>query len=265
MRYAMRIGILAAVVLATLSCSALTPKTYQLEQIHQTYTAEWAQARLPDPKSATSVQPSETGSFNATLAAIRNYKAIHGNSDAVAAHLTILEGMIHLQSGHTGMARLLEKDIAEQSANLASASGVMARDRLFAASYPALVDGWDAIFRKSTNPKDFTDPADTLVDILSKVSPDQRAAAEVDSGGAYIATSAAIFYLWSHSIDLAGHPKKEAVAKGAAALKPWMSPLEIEAVEAVEGSTDALSERRLDFGSRQRFVDWYAWLYANSK
>jgi hypothetical protein len=261
MRQVIRIGFLA-VVLATLSCSTLTPKAYQLEQIHQTYTAEWARAKLPDPGAAAPSPANQAQAFNATLAAIRNYKAIYGNTDAVAAHLTVLEGMIYLQSGHTGMARLMEQDIAEQSATFGSASGVATRDKLFAASYPALVDGWEAIFRKSVNPKDFTDAADALVETLNQVNPGERASAEVDSGGAYIATSAAIFYLWSSSRDPVVHPKKQAATKGAAALKPWMSELEIT---AVEGSSEPFSKRGLDFGSRQRFVDWYAWLYANAQ
>jgi len=262
MRLVIRITILFA-LLATLSCSALTPRTYQLEQIHQTYTTEWAQARLPEPTiNASLAQTSDVQAFNATLAAIRNYKAMHGNSDAVAAHLTVLEGMIHLQSGNTGMARLLETDIKEQSARLNSASGVAARDKLFAASYPALVDGWEAIFKQSTVGTDFTDAADALVKTLSEVKPDERAAAEVDSGGAYIATSAAIFYLWNSTIDLRPqNPTKDAATKGAAALKPWMSPIEIAAAE----DSETLSQQGLDFGSRQRFVEWYKWLYSESQ
>lgn len=259
MRSAIRFAILIA-LFATLSCSALTPKTYQLEQIHETYTAEWARAKLPDPNTSTPSQPSESGAFNATLAAIRNYKATHGNADAVAAHLTVLEGMIHLQSGHAGMARLLEKDIKEQSKKLESGSGVAARDKLFAACYPALVNGWDAIFKRSVNPKDFTNAADALVKTLGDAKPDERAAAEVDSGGAYIATSAAIFYLWSSSRDPTGIPKKFAAAKGAAALKPWMSAREVEAAEA-----GISADQGMNWGSRQRFVEWYAWLHAKSQ
>ena len=51
---------------------------------------------------------------------------------------------------------------------------------------------------------------------------------------------------------------KSAAEKGAAALKPWRSAGEVEAAEA---GTSA--DKGMNWGSRQRFVDWYAWLHAN--
>ncbi|MGE3164105.1 MAG: hypothetical protein AB7O52_04325 [Planctomycetota bacterium] len=249
-----------AVALVALSCNALTPRTYQLEQIHSTYTQEWARTKLPQEGTAPALG-SDREAFKATLAAIRNYKAEHGNTDAVAAHLTVLEGMIHLQSGHPGMARLLAKDIEDQRQLLESGSGLVTRDQLFADCYPALVDGWEAITKRSQDPQVYSEAADRLVETLQAVDADQRAAAEIDSGGAYIATSAAIFYLWASSLDLTTpDSKKVAAEKGVAALKPWLSTAEIQAGEA-----GTAGEAGLNWGSRERFVEWYEWLYATAR
>ena len=64
MRTAVRFAFVVALVLPA-GCNYLTPKTYQLEQIHATYTTEWAQSQLP----ATSASGrSDPGNMNVDLA-----------------------------------------------------------------------------------------------------------------------------------------------------------------------------------------------------
>lgn len=252
-----RFACLAALVTA-LGCNALTPKTYQLEQIHQTYTEEWVHAELPR-QGATPPGPSNAGAFKGTLAAIQNFKATYGGDGPIGDHLTILEGMVHLQSGNIGMARLLEREMVRK-ADRPATSVVMTRDQLIAACFPALVDGWEAIVDRSLDPARFSGAADAIAAKLQGLEWAERAAAELDSGGAYLATSAAIFYLWSSDRDPVGTPMKTAAQKGADVLRPWLHPLEIEDAEARD-----LGSSETKWGSRQRFVDWHAWLHAKAR
>lgn len=41
-----RAPLLLTLLCALAGCAALTPQTYQLEQIHQTYTSEWVWTKM---------------------------------------------------------------------------------------------------------------------------------------------------------------------------------------------------------------------------
>lgn len=63
----------------------------------------------------------------------------------VAAYLSVLEGMIYLQTDQTGKAALLEDDVARAAGVLKRVSGIATRDVLFAESFGAMVDGREAM------------------------------------------------------------------------------------------------------------------------
>ncbi|MFC1824188.1 hypothetical protein ACFL9T_15865 [Thermodesulfobacteriota bacterium] len=250
-------------VLVFLVGCVLTPKTYQLEKIHQNYTTEWADW------SATSLPAASTnpkivdgrGRFKNTLAGIKNYRQEHGDTSSMVAHLTVLEGMIYIQSGTPGMAKLLVPEVKEAVPRLKSATGVVTRDYLFAMCYEHLTNGWAAIYKKGVNvqPVDFSEPADKIKEILNKIPKEKRAEGYVDSGGAYVATSAAIFYLWAHAAAPTKSELPDMATKGKAVLKPWLSNHEICAVEK-----GTYKNQAFEWGGRLRYLEWYDFLHTKS-
>ena len=267
MRLINRLALLLVLVFLA-GCSSLTPKTYQLEQIHQNYTTEWAEW-APDALSKAKDRPNienGKGCFKKTLAGIKNYKQTHGYTSGVTEHLTVLEGMIYIQSGKPGMARLLLSEVKDAKEKLKSATGVATRDYFYADCYDELTKGWGAIYQLvkdgiAKKPDDFSGPARDISKKLSEISKETRAAADLDSGGAYVATSAAIFYLWAHftSPEDSNFSLKDMAKNGKDALKPWLSCDEICSVEKGTYKSEAL-----DWGSRRRYLDWYDYLHEKS-
>lgn len=247
-------------ILLLADCSTFVAKTYRLEQIHETYTSEWVKADLTRPSTSPGV-PKATSTFGATLEAIRNYKTQYGADTREAAHLTVLEGMIHLQSGSPGMARLLIPEVETAKGRLRSSGGTATRDSLFAECYPELVAGWSAVFGGNNDDtsvvaKDFLDAAEGIREKLGRIKLRERALANVDSGGAYVATSAVIFYMWAYQADTGGGPElSDLAARGKEVLEPWLSEAEIRA--AKDGSFEKAG---MNWGSRERYVAWYAFL-----
>lgn len=266
-RLALLLVLVSLMVLMT-GCNALTPKTYQLEQIHQNYTMEWAEWS-PLALSLAGANPAikiGEGSFKKTLAGIKNYKQIYGDASEVAAHLTVLEGMIYIQTGKPGMASLLSPEVIKAREKLKSATSVAARDYLYADCFDELTKGWGAIYQItkegiSKKPEDFIGPAGEISKKLSKISKETRAAADFDSGGAYVATSAAIFYLWAYftSPEDSNFSLKDMSKKGKDILKPWLSQDEICSVEK-----GVYKNEEFDWGSRRRYLDWYDYLQKKS-
>lgn len=250
---------LCLIAISTLaSCSILTPKTRDLERVHQTYTNEWIEASMPKAgaQPGVKVQP---GAFKRSLAAIRNYKVEHGKNTTVASHLTVLEGLIHLQSGSFGMARLLSADVAEAKGRLRSRGGWATRDYLIASCYPDLVAGWSAAARmgrgdQSVRREDFEGPAVRIGETLAKLE-DGAADADVDSGGAYVATSAVIFWMWAREFVAENGERAAIVGQARKLLEPWLSDSERASVES-----GTHKESGMNWGSRERFLDWYAFL-----
>jgi hypothetical protein len=137
---------------------------------------------------------------------------------------------------------------------LKPSDGTATRDYVFAVCYPHLVDGWKAIGKAVDNVEvgveDFTRPAEKIVEELGTIGKDARASFDVDSGGAYVATSAAIFFTWAGAARPTADHKRAMAKKGRAALEPWLS--DREKVNAAAAG--------MEWGSRKRFVEWYAWL-----
>ncbi len=128
------------------------------------------------------------GKFSHTLESIRNYKSQYGADTKQAAHLTVLEGMIYLQSGSPGMAAPLEPEVEAAREVLVSTSGLASRDAIIAVSYPHLVEGWSEIGKGVYEVwvERFTGAADAIADELTAIPPDARAAIDVGSGAAYV-------------------------------------------------------------------------------
>ena len=256
MRTITRTTIFAAILLVA-GCNLLTPKTYQLEQIHATYTSEWAQAQFPDG-NASRAAPENGERFKNTLAAIHNYKRAHGSDTRVAAHLTVLEGMIYLQSGKPGMARLLEDDVANAIKLLKPVRGGVARDYVFAVCYEHLVDGWEAVDNLTASEETFFAAADGIREKLEGLKVKDGAAQDVDSGGAYVATCAVIFYRWGDEVDLNTDKRVEIAKKSKAVLGPWLTTAE----KTAASSDDWRKSIRND---RIRYVSWYRWAVQNAQ
>ena len=226
---------------ALLLTGCLTPKTYQLERIHASYATEWATAEVPEPGKMARPEGSAHRAFQETLSLIANYKLEYGDESRIAAHLTVLEGMIYLQTGEIGMARLLQPKVAAAAGQLESGTGRATRDQIFATSFKELTEGWDHVLRETGNAAALERLGEDLIEKLDGMQ--ERAQTDADGGGAYVATSAAIFLLWAHSIDSESYPLKTVAKKGAEALEPWLDPTTLAANEGTN-----------------RFVDWYRWL-----
>ena len=212
--------LLLLILLLTASCAKLTPRTTALREIHQTYRAEFDQylqltvpAPAPDgnvinpPRTAGGVAGGVAGEatgpapFAATLREIRGYRLRYGETSREASHLTVLEGMIYLQTGQLGLTRLLLPDLRRAADQLGQGSGAAVRDQLLARNFDALLAGWSALREPETR-----DSARRLaaaaaaigaqLSTLARSGSGRTTAPEVDEGAIYLATSGAIFYAW---------------------------------------------------------------------
>lgn len=267
--------LLLLILLLTASCAKLTPRTTALREIHQTYRAEFDQylqltvpAPAPDgnvinpPRTAGGVAGGVAGEaagpapFAATLREIRGYRLRYGETSREASHLTVLEGMIYLQTGQLGLARLLLPDLRRAADQLGQGSGAAVRDQLLAQNFDALLAGWSALREPETR-----DSARRLATaaaaigaqlaILARSGSGRTTEPEVDEGAIYLATSGAIFYAWVGKILSLQAPQDRPCwcEKGRALIERHLSE----------------SERRLSSGidfqsipaGRIRYLAWY--------
>jgi hypothetical protein len=272
--------LLLAAILAGTGCSVLTPKTEALKRVHETYREEFAAAFVPPPPTdgnwrvSAPLGGARDGEplFERTLQAMRSYRQRYGEDSVEAAHLKVLEGMVYLQAGQFGMASLLAPAVQANVDKLASGTGRAARDQLLAKAYPYLVQGWQEIqFDRSQRrllnagadparlqppaPGRFVVAADNLTQLLTSLPPDKLARPEVDEGAVYLATTAAVFRLWSEFIVNANGEPRPAVAQEAANLiGRFLSPSEVAAAAQV-----SLDGAGVPLG-RLRYVEWYGYL-----
>lgn len=212
--------LLLLALLLTAGCAKLTPRTTALREIHQTYRAEFDQylqltvpAPAPDgnvinpPRTAGGAVGGAAGEapgpapFAATLREIRGYRLRYGETAREASHLTVLEGMIYLQTGQLGLARLLLPDLRRAADQLGQGSGAAVRDQLLARNFEPLLAGWSALREPETR-----DSARRLaaaaaaigaqLATLARSGSGRTTEPEVDEGAIYLATSGAIFYAW---------------------------------------------------------------------
>jgi hypothetical protein len=240
--------------------------------VHQTYRAEFIQWALPGPLAESSPLSNSAG-FAATLQAIRDYRVRYGEKSIAADHLLILEGMVYLQTGRIGMARLIQPDVAHAGRRIAARGGGLARDSLFAANFPSLVLGWGEVADASDRqpggaPNDVTYPeaskllesADALSANLRRQLPPGRACSpEVDQGGLYLAATAAVFYAWAWELLRGSDPPESLLVQSTRfpqardLIGQFLSPSE-QAAAAGLPTDEVVPPGRL------RYLQWYQWL-----
>jgi hypothetical protein len=259
---------------ALTGCALLSPRTAALQAVHQAYREEFGRAvALPAPSEGPRpVSDQKSGgdpAFPATLRAIREFKVTYGEDSREAAHLTVLEGMIYLQSGRFGMAKLVADDVAAAQSSLRSGTGQYTRDELLAKTFGYLVLGWQEIH-------DFTDASDSTIaehaklaqaadgikTALDGLGSSKLAQPEVDEGAIYLATTAAIFYVWSFALkNQAGLPdarKDIWFTKGHELIGRYLSDSERKAAVGTLQPGEAQASNA-PIG-RLRYVEWYGYL-----
>lgn len=264
-RYALPLLFLS-LLLQSINCARLTPRTTALRQIHQTYRGEfdqYLQLTVPAPPADGTMSLRSRGAenfapapFAATLREIRAYRIKYGEDSRESAHLTVLEGMIYLQTGQLGMARLLLPDLRQAADNLGQGNGAAVRDRLLAQNFESLLAGWTAIREPETR-----DSARRLAEAAGSIgtrlaAPGRPGAAqvsepEVDEGAIYLATSAAIFYAWVGKI-LSLQTREDRpcwCAKGMALIAPHLSQAERRIARGID--YQSISAGRI------RYLGWY--------
>jgi hypothetical protein len=257
--------------LLSAGCATILPQTNTLQKIHDTYRADFQKSialTIPTPADEPVLGKAgvDQAYFADTLREIRDYRVTYGEKSQEAAHLKVLEGMIYLQTGQTGMARLLAPDVRNAEGALASKTGAYVRDQLLARVFYSLVDGWDQIGQKSPDAQKLQLAADHIGIELKTLDPQKISAPEVDEGAVYIATTAAIFYVWAYrqnsfacedtvrfpnKRDCDDNLKKQTISRGRDLIELFLSDTEKKAAEAA--STDVPP-------GRLRYISWYRWL-----
>jgi len=257
-------------------CGLLAPKTAALEKIHATYRTDFQQLiqlSVPEPAESATRPKSEAGqtAFAETLRQIRDYRVKYGETSQEAAHLKVLEGMIYLQSNQFGMARLVATDVAAAQSQLKSGTGDYARDQLLAMTFSDLISGWEEIAKfNDTTPghpggdlSKLIGTADDIKAQLDGLNQTKLAKPEVDEGAIYIATNAAIFYVWVYSQCkfqgqnptppcIAPNTKQQWFGKGRELIGKYLSDIEKKAAQG-EPQTNVPA-------GRLRYLSWYGFL-----
>jgi hypothetical protein len=268
------IGLLPFLLLALHACAFLSPQSTALKEVHQSYREEFARAIVLPPlpeeqREAPNQKAAEAPAFPVTLRAIREFKVTYGEGSREAAHLTVLEGMIYLQSGQFGMAKLIAEDVRAAQAHLRSGTGQYTRDELLAKSFGHLLLGWQQI-HNFTDTSDSTiaehrklqQAADGIKAALDSLDASKIAQPEVDEGAIYLATTAAIFYVWVYKLEsdagMADATKAKWFTKGYELIGQYLSDTEKKAAEG------AIQPGNSPVG-RLRYVEWYGYLLKEAK
>ena len=119
--------------------ASIIPETAATDDVTATYNAEF-EAALP----AMQNNRFPPGSFSGTLAAIEQARSL-GPAPEVAAHLTVREALIYLQTGELGRARAIAPEVARAAVALGSDSGTLNRDAMIAEAWPALLQAEGAL------------------------------------------------------------------------------------------------------------------------
>jgi hypothetical protein len=278
-------------VIVLAGCSLFLPKTTALEDIHNQYRAEYATMVLPEPgeQPELGVAVSKSSGFPKTLEAIRAFGLKYGRDSREYAHLTVLEGMIYLQSGQFGLASAVELEVKSAGAKLYSGTGHLTRDALLAENFGYLVTGWREIHRFTENvkaktagkPEPFPAPdfekvrgaaehIDSNLMNGMKEYPDRFADPEVDQGAIYLAATAAAFYTWVQKVNNQHCPSEnlpnctEERWKNKTTAVFYKKGRDLIGMFLTDSEkTSAVYDNRLNLGSsvgRVRYLNWYGWL-----
>ncbi len=185
------------------------PQKQALSDIHDLYRAEFAElflsAQGEQPQCLANLPSAAQPTFSRTRAAIRAYRVEFGTKEAEAAHLTVLDAMMHLQVGNVGLASLLRSNVEAAKGKLVSQTGRFTRDFLFAEYFDPLVEGWRVVCDLTASPpKSVTGAAEKLLTAAGEITAGltvsakagQLAEPDADQGAVYLATTAAVFNVW---------------------------------------------------------------------
>lgn len=194
------------------SLPKVLPQKQALSDIHDIYRAEFAELFLSRGKeepgciSNLEAEPPSQPSFSQTRTAIRAFRVRFGTEEAEAAHLTVLDAMMHLQVGNVGLARLLENDVEGAKGKLVSQTGRFTRDFLFAEHFESLLQGWRVVCDLTAEPPKTSERATgRLETAASEIATSLTASAkagrladpDADQGAIYLAATSAIFNVWA--------------------------------------------------------------------
>jgi len=259
----------SALILALSGCSVLQPHRAAFDEVEALYRSESARSAAPPPagEAVAACAPAEGGTpFPLTLQAMRDFRVRYDRPRTELAQLTVLEGMIYLQSGQPGMAALLREDVRAAGASLSS-SGRTARDRLFADSFASLIEGWTAIcgsqdqsYQAPSEARRVEAAANAIAAILARAAAEGLADPAADEAALYLAATAAQFRMWAYATldnarlaDVGCDPaaRRDAVDAARRLIGRFLSDTERQAAAAA-GPDGA--------PSRIRYLWWYGYL-----
>lgn len=253
-------------LLLAAGCRLFAPQTSALEDVHEIYRQEFVEfVQTPEPKARPDAQaPPGPRDFSRTLRAIRDFKGKYPGGETPdsmsppVAHLTVLEGMIYLQSDKLGLAKAVAPLVEKAGARLYAGAGSYSRDALFAKAYSQLVQGYGHILDvKVPGPPDplhthFAEVGKGIGDLLGGIKSSALPSSEEDQGALYLATSAAIFYVWAADLTVDKAKKLRYFEAGRDIVKNRLTGTDLAAAEKLE-SVDGLP-------SRLRYLAWYKFL-----
>ncbi len=130
MKKSVNFVLILVLVLYVAGCAAITPRTADLQNVHQLYRQEFLSSAIPqspNDQKDIACQPNDEA-FAQTLRAIRDYQVKYPQTDSrLTQHLYVLQAMIYLQSGRPSMAGLLKTDVSEAASKLESGTGIATR------------------------------------------------------------------------------------------------------------------------------------------
>ncbi|RJR42553.1 MAG: hypothetical protein C4576_15880 [Desulfobacteraceae bacterium] len=250
------------------------PAARAVEEIRKQYKSEFAEAVLPEPgKEPLLLGPTANGKgFPKTLQSIRALDKQHGSRSKYHAQLTVLKGMIQLQTGDFRSASAMESDMI-RAASLLSAPSDLNSGGLLARNFKPLAAGWSEIYKFHENLKarnagkvfpfastDFgkiNAAADQINENLrrhAKENPQRMRDSESDLGGLHVAAIAAAFYARCAAQKRDGREKAALYQKGKDLIGLFLTDTE------KNGAVKGMQTSQSISSSHQRYLHWYAWL-----
>lgn len=140
------------------------PLTAAAEEVDTTYNAEF-EAALP----AMQDNRFPPGSFSQTLVAIQRARLLDPDPE-LAAHLTVREALIYLQTGELGRARAIAPEVAKAAVALGAEAGTLNRDAMIAEAWPALLHAEEALASVPAGPAGSTEAQAKGVEIAPRLA-----------------------------------------------------------------------------------------------
>lgn len=250
------------------------PVRTALDEIREQYKAEFAEAVFPEPgKEPLLAGAAMNGKgFPKTLKAIRAVDRQYGTGLREHAHLTVIKGMIQLQTGQFRSASAMEPDIVK-AASLLSSPPDLNRGGLVARNFKHIVAGWSEITKYNENLKAriggriYPFPSTNFGKIQAaadRISEDLRRHAkenpllvkdpESDLGGLHVASIAATFYAKCAAQKREKKEKAVLYKKGSDLMGLFLTENEKNSAVRRQQMNPSISSCHL------RYLGWYGWL-----